>query len=74
MRVISKSARHFFGTHKGHEINIEREATGRFYIIVRCLTTGLDAYDGWAPESVTTIREAKQEALYGACLAQRPTP
>ncbi len=72
MRTTSKSRTHFLGTHKGHEINIERERDGRFYIIVRCLKSGLSAYDGWAPEEVRTMPAAKREALKGAQLAHTP--
>lgn len=68
MRIISKSRTHFSGTHKGHEIEIDRESDGRFYIVVKCLKSGLYAYDGWAPDEVRTMPAAKREALRGACL------
>lgn len=67
MRIKSKSRDTFWGTHKGADIQIEREPDGRFYIQVRWKDGGL-MYDGWAPEEITTMREAKREALRGACL------
>lgn len=67
MRIITKSRKHFHGTHKGAEIEIEREANGLFYIIVRWTDGGL-LYDGWAPASVTRMGDAKKEAIKGACL------
>lgn len=67
MRIISQSRKFFYGTHKGHTIEIERERDGRFYIIVKD-ASGSYAYDGWAPEEVTTIAQAKKEAIKGACL------
>jgi ferredoxin-NADP reductase len=71
MRVISKSRKHFHGTHKGGEINIEREPDGRFYIQVRWPDGGY-IYDGWAPDSVRTMTAAKREAKRGACLDEEP--
>ena len=80
MRTISKSRNHFHGTHKGYEIEIEREKPrpeqdekGHFYIRVWKTESGMHAYDGWSPVGVTTLAEAKREALYGACLKSRPT-
>jgi hypothetical protein len=67
VRIISKSRKHFYGTHKGGSINIDREPDGRFYIIVTW-TDGGTLYDGWAPESVTTMKQAKAEAIRGAML------
>ena len=67
MRVLSKSKDHFCGTHKGGHIDIEREPDGRFYIMVRW-TDGALLYDGWAPESVSTMVQAKREAMRGAQL------
>jgi hypothetical protein len=67
MRIVSKSRNHFHGTHKGAEIEIERERNGRFYIIVRAKDGGL-LYDGWAPESLANMRAAKIEAIRGAQL------
>lgn len=71
MRTKSKSRKHFHGTHKGCEIFIDRETDGTFYIIVKA-KDGCNIYDGWAPRDVTTMRQAKAEALYGSCLKERP--
>lgn len=66
MRIISKSRNHFHGTHKGHIVEIEREGPSRFYIRVY---SGLGyAYDGYAPDDITSMAAAKREALRGACL------
>jgi len=67
MRTLSKSRTHFHGTHKGATLDIEREADGRFYIMVAHKDGGY-LYDGWAPESVRTMPQAKAEARRGACL------
>jgi hypothetical protein len=67
VRILSQSRGHFSGTHKGAWIEIDREANGRFYIVVTWKDGGR-LYDGWAPQSVRTIREAKAEAIRGACL------
>ena len=67
MRVISKDRTHFCGTHKGAHIHIEKEPDGKFYIIVTW-SDGGKLYDGWAPPEIRTMREAKREALRGACL------
>lgn len=72
MRVKYQSRNHFFGTHKGATLNIERERDGRFYIIVNW-TDGGALYDGWAPDHIRTMKEAKKEALYGAKLEPRPS-
>lgn len=66
MRTISESHRHFYGTHKGSTIDIQLDADGRWYIIVQ--NENGYGYDGWAPESVTTLKEAKAEAVRGARL------
>ena len=76
MRIVSKSRKHFHGTHKGYEVHIEREKCsddvdvwgGAFYIKVRSLESGLHAYDGYSPAGVRTMKEAKREALQGAQL------
>lgn len=70
MRIRNKSRNHFCGTHKGALIEIEREPDGRFYIFVTHADGGR-LYDGWAPESVRRMKDAKREACYGACLDQR---
>lgn len=67
MRIVSKSRKHFSGTHKGASIEIEKEPDGKFYIIVRS-KDGSAMYDGWAPETVRTMTEAKRESIRGACL------
>lgn len=67
MRIISRSRKHFYGTHKSATLNIEREADGRFYIIVTYRDGGT-LYDGWAPDHVRTMKAAKAEALRGSCL------
>lgn len=67
MRILSKSSKHFRGTHKGATIEIEKERDGRFYIIVTW-KDGSTMYDGWAPDHVCTMSEAKREAIRGACL------
>lgn len=67
MRIIDKSPRLLLGTHKGASIQIEREPDGQFYIIVHAADGGT-LYDGWAPESIRTMAEAKREAIRGACL------
>lgn len=67
MRVISKSRDHFYGTHKGAVLDLQREPDGRWYIIV----TGRDGhyrYDGWAPIAIRSAKDAKAEAVRGACL------
>jgi hypothetical protein len=72
MRIISKSRKHFSGTHKGHTIEIDKEPDGRFYIIVKD-AGGSYAYDGWAPEEIRTMAEAKREAIKGrACDPNHP--
>ncbi|CAM5762034.1 hypothetical protein [Bosea minatitlanensis] len=75
MRIISQTSKRFHGTHKGYEISIwldeddlEEDEVPRFYIQVWSLKTGGHNYDGWAPESVTTIAEAKKEAIRGSCI------
>lgn len=80
MRIIEKSRNLLRGTHKGYEIEIERERRqhphlddlGLFYIRVWSIETGSHAYDGYSPAGVTTMAEAKREALYGSQLKARP--
>ena len=69
MRVVEKRRGYFLGTHKGHNIEIERDhdIEGRnFYI--RVWNDFGWAYDGYSPEGITTIAEAKKEALRGSML------
>ena len=68
MRIVSSSRDHFYGTHKGAHIHIEKEPDGQFYIIVTSEDGGA-LYDGWSPAEIRTMREAKREALRGAGLA-----
>lgn len=71
---IKESRRNFFlGTHKGATIQIDREGDGRFYILV-WMEDGCLGYDGWAPDDIRTMRDAKREAIRGACLDARPSP
>lgn len=66
MRVQFQSSTSFVGTHKGSTIDIERESDGRFHI--RVFNESGYGYDGWAPDTVTTMQEAKREAIRGAQL------
>ncbi len=70
VRIISKDRQHFRGTHKGAEILIERNRDIQdvhFYITVTW-KDGCYMYNGYAPKGITTMREAKAEAIKGACL------
>lgn len=67
MRIERQSARHFYGTHKGAQIQIDREPDGSFYILVWGPSGGT-LYDGWAPRDVETMAQAKRQAVKGACL------
>lgn len=67
MRTIEETDDAFHGTHKGAEIFIEQENDGRFYIEVRW-SSGSYMYDGWAPDTVITMKQAKAEAIRGAQL------
>lgn len=72
MRIQEKSRGYFRGTHKGAQIEIERDhdfPDHKFYIRVRDLNgEGSYLYDGYSPEGVNTMAEAKREAIRGACL------
>lgn len=70
MRVQEQTRDYFRGTHKGGLIEIERDdETGRLYITVRGQNgEGGYLYDGYAPTDCTLIRNAKREAIRGACL------
>lgn len=79
MRTVKKGRDFFVGTHKGYHIEIERErppveSFGERHFYIRVFSDYGHAYDGYSPAGVTTMAEAKREALYGACLKQRPTP
>ncbi|MGX5719871.1 hypothetical protein [Shinella zoogloeoides] len=70
MRVIEQRRGYFHGTHKGAEIEINRDhdfPESKFYIIVTWKDGGR-LYDGYSPEGVNTMAEAKREAIRGACL------
>ena len=72
MRVIEQRRGYFHGTHKGATIEIERDPCPgaperKFYIRVRWKDGGY-LYDGWSPEGVDTMAEAKRDAIQGACL------
>lgn len=67
MRIITQNAKRFEGTHKGAWIGIDREPDGLYYIMVRAKSGGI-LYDGWAPDTVMTIAQAKKQAVAGACL------
>lgn len=72
MRILEQRRGYFRGTHKGGEIEIQRDTDlprRHFYIRVRWKDGGL-LYDGYAPEGVTTMRQAKREAIRGACLEE----
>lgn len=72
MRVLEKHRGYFRGTHKGGEIEIERDPCPgdpdrKFYIRVRW-KDGCMIYDGWSPAGIDTMAQAKREAIRGACL------
>lgn len=72
MRTIEARRGYFRGTHKGYEIEIERDHehhNKNFYIRVTSnLGEGMADYDGWAPDDVRTMPQAKREAILGAQL------
>lgn len=73
MRILEQRRGYFRGTHKGCSIEIERDrdvSDRHFYIRVEAADGGY-LYDGWSPEGVTTIAQAKREALVGAGLKER---
>jgi hypothetical protein len=72
MRIVEKRRGYFRATHKGAEIEIERDpmpgdADRKFYIRVIWKDGGM-LYDGWSPAGVDTMAAAKREAIKGACL------
>ncbi|MCA1490149.1 hypothetical protein I6F11_04345 [Ensifer sp. NBAIM29] len=76
MRILENRRGYFRGTHKGAEIEIERDhdiPDRKFYIRVRW-KDGSYMYDAYSPEAVTTMAEAKREAIRGACLDEDRTP
>lgn len=73
MRILEQRRGYFRGTHKGCFIEIERDRdvpNSHFYIRVQAANGG-HLYDGWSPEGVTTIAQAKREALIGAGFKER---
>ena len=73
MRTIEKSRGYFRGTHKGATVEIERDhdiPARKFYIRVTHADGGM-MYDGYSPEGIETMAEAKKEARRGACLDER---
>lgn len=74
MRIEESRRGYFRGTHKGAQIEIERDPCPgapdrKFYIRVRAQNgSGGHLYDGWSPEGVNTMAEAKRDAIKGACL------
>ncbi|RVO41321.1 hypothetical protein CN093_08625 [Sinorhizobium meliloti] len=73
MRILEKGRGYFRGTHKGAEIEIERDhdyEDRKFYIRVRW-KDGTYMYDGYSPEGINTMGEAKREAIRGACLDEK---
>lgn len=73
MRIIEKTRGYFRGTHKGATIEIEREpgvSSRKFNIRVTHADGGM-MYDGYSPEGIETMAEAKKEAIRGACLDRK---
>lgn len=75
--IIEKTRNFFRGTHKYFDIEIERvrppvESFGERHFYIRVFNGWGHAYDGYSPTGVTTMAEAKREALYGAGLKERP--
>jgi hypothetical protein len=72
MRIQKQERGYFLGTHKGAQIEIERYRDmpdRKFYIRVRDLNgEGSMIYDGWSPEGIVTMAQAKREAIRGAML------
>ena len=74
MRILEQRRGYFRGTHKGCTIEIERDRDHHaqaYYITVEAADGG-KLYDGWAPNDVRTIAEAKLEAFYGCLWKPRP--
>ncbi len=72
MKIQKRTDDEFFGTHKGHEININRlSEDGTFYITVEKLSNGLFAYDGWVDgdDGIYDMDQAIAEALRGSELS-----
>lgn len=74
MRILETSRGYFRGTHKGATIEIERDhdyPQHKFYIRVRG-RDGCYMYDGYSPEGIETMAQAKRDAIRGACLDVKP--
>lgn len=74
MRILQKKRGYFRGTHKGATIEIERNhdyPDHKFYIRVKWKDGGY-LYNGYSPESVESMAQAKREACWGAGLDERP--
>jgi hypothetical protein len=70
VRIIEKRRGYFYGTHKGSTIEIKRESADmhqRFYVQVTA-SSGSVLVDGWTPEGVVTMAQAKRWAIEGAKL------
>lgn len=75
MRIIESKRGYFKGTHKGALVEIEADKDlpdHKFYIRVRADNgDGGHLYDGYSPVGITTMAEAKREAIRGACLDRK---
>lgn len=74
MRILEHRRGYLRATHKGSTIEIERDRghhAKAFYITVTAPDGG-HLYDGWAPDDVQTMDEAKREAFYGCGWKPRP--
>lgn len=67
VKIIHESKdNRFRGRYRNHEIDVEREEDGRFYISVKA-SSGGSVYDGWWDGS-GKMEDAISEALKGSCL------
>ena len=68
--VHDRNKDEFYGQYKDHEINVERQHDGRFYILVKNDVGYL--YDGWmkASDADTTIEAAVEDAMIGSGLIE----
>jgi hypothetical protein len=69
---FSDGRRQFHARYRRHDIQVQRESAGRFYIIVTA-PTGAYCYDGWWGDDyeTRTMEQAVDQAITGSCL--RPT-
>ena len=70
VKALIRTDDHFYGTYRKHEIQIDREPNGSFYIIVRS-PSGSCCYDGWRKGSLD-MSAAITQALVGSCLIPSP--